>query len=48
MVQFKSGTVHANGLRFATLEAGEGPLVLCLHGFPDTAYSRQEGWNVRP
>jgi pimeloyl-ACP methyl ester carboxylesterase len=39
MVQFKTGTVRANGVRFATLEAGEGPLVLCLHGFPDTAYS---------
>jgi pimeloyl-ACP methyl ester carboxylesterase len=39
MVQFKTGTVRANGVRFATLEAGDGPLVLCLHGFPDTAYS---------
>jgi pimeloyl-ACP methyl ester carboxylesterase len=26
-------------LRFASLEAGEGPLVLCLHGFPDHARS---------
>ena len=39
MAQFKLGTVRANGVRFATLEAGEGPLVLCLHGFPDHAYS---------
>ena len=31
--------VSANGLRFACLEAGEGPLVLLLHGFPDNAYS---------
>jgi pimeloyl-ACP methyl ester carboxylesterase len=31
--------VRANGLTFATLEAGEGPLVLCLHGFPDHARS---------
>jgi pimeloyl-ACP methyl ester carboxylesterase len=29
--------VHANGLRFAYLAEGEGPLVLLLHGFPDTA-----------
>src|SRR6188768_370834 len=29
--------VEANGLRFAYLEEGEGPLVLLLHGFPDTA-----------
>lgn len=28
--------VDANGLRFAYLEQGEGPLVLALHGFPDT------------
>lgn len=30
-------TIEANGLRFACLEAGSGPLVLLLHGFPDTA-----------
>lgn len=29
--------LDANGVRFACLECGEGPLVLCLHGFPDTA-----------
>src|SRR5262249_23762795 len=37
--QFKNSVVHANGIRFATLEAGDGPLVLCLHGFPDHARS---------
>jgi len=31
--------VDANGLRFAYLEDGRGPLVLLLHGFPDTARS---------
>ncbi|MDR3415293.1 MAG: alpha/beta hydrolase [Nevskia sp.] len=31
--------IRANGMEFAYLEAGEGPLVLCLHGFPDTAWS---------
>jgi pimeloyl-ACP methyl ester carboxylesterase len=31
--------VEANGLRFAYLEEGQGPLVLLLHGFPDTARS---------
>ncbi len=34
--------VQANGLRFGYLEAGNGPLVLLVHGFPDTAY----GWNT--
>lgn len=35
----RRGTV--NGLEFAWLEAGgDGPLALCLHGFPDTAW----GW----
>jgi pimeloyl-ACP methyl ester carboxylesterase len=29
--------VEAGGLRFAYLEAGTGPLVLLVHGFPDTA-----------
>lgn len=31
--------IEANGLRFAYLEAGTGPLVLLLHGFPDTAHT---------
>jgi pimeloyl-ACP methyl ester carboxylesterase len=34
------GRVEANGVDFAYLEAGRGPLALCLHGFPDTAW----GW----
>jgi len=29
--------VDANGLRFGCYALGEGPLALCLHGFPDTA-----------
>ncbi|MEV4292932.1 alpha/beta hydrolase [Nonomuraea bangladeshensis] len=32
-------TVHANGLEFAYLTLGDGPLALCLHGFPDTAHT---------
>ncbi|HEY3998470.1 MAG TPA: alpha/beta fold hydrolase [Candidatus Xenobia bacterium] len=31
--------VNANQLRFACLEMGQGPLLLCLHGFPDTPYT---------
>jgi pimeloyl-ACP methyl ester carboxylesterase len=31
--------LHANGLQFSAWEAGEGPVVLCLHGFPDHARS---------
>jgi pimeloyl-ACP methyl ester carboxylesterase len=33
--EFRTGTVRANGLTFAYIEAGDGPLVLALHGFPD-------------
>jgi pimeloyl-ACP methyl ester carboxylesterase len=35
------GRVKANGVEFAYLEAGpaDGPLALCLHGFPDTAHT---------
>jgi pimeloyl-ACP methyl ester carboxylesterase len=36
----RTGTVTANGLAFTYLEAGTGPLALCLHGFPDSA----QGW----
>lgn len=32
-------TVAANGLQFGVLEAGSGPLALCLHGFPDSAHT---------
>src|SRR5690606_35104397 len=34
------GTIEANGLSFGYLAAGgEGPLALCLHGFPDSAHT---------
>ena len=37
--------IEANGLRFAFIAQGKGPLVLLLHGFPDTAHT----WDhVRP
>jgi pimeloyl-ACP methyl ester carboxylesterase len=31
--------VAANGIDFVALECGTGPLALCLHGFPDSAYT---------
>ncbi len=31
--------LRANGLDFAYLEKGDGPLVILLHGFPDTAHT---------
>jgi pimeloyl-ACP methyl ester carboxylesterase len=39
MVDPSRGRVRANGLTFEYLEAGEGPLALCMHGFPDTPFS---------
>lgn len=33
------GSTTANDVRFAYLEAGRGPLALCLHGFPDSAWT---------
>ncbi len=35
----RQGRVAANGVEFAYLEAGDGPLALCLHGFPDSAHT---------
>ena len=32
-------TVKANGIEFAYLEEGSGPLVLLMHGFPDNAHT---------
>jgi len=37
-IQILQCQVQANGLSFTYLEAGSGPLVLCLHGFPDTPH----------
>ncbi len=36
---FEQLTLHANGLTFSALGQGSGPVVLCLHGFPDHARS---------
>ena len=33
------GRITANDVEFAYLEAGDGPLALCLHGFPDSAWT---------
>lgn len=35
-------TIRANGMQFGYFEAGEGPLVILLHGFPDTALCWRE------
>ena len=39
MADFRRGRVAANGITFEYLEAGEGPLALCMHGFPDTPFT---------
>ncbi len=40
-MELRTGRVTANDVEFALLEAGpvDGPLALCLHGFPDSAHS---------
>ena len=39
MAELRTGVVRVNDIEFHFLETGEGPLVLCMHGFPDNAYS---------
>lgn len=39
MVEFQRGRVTANAIEFEYLEAGEGPLALCMHGFPDSPFT---------
>jgi pimeloyl-ACP methyl ester carboxylesterase len=39
MADFRTGSAQANGIDFHYLESGSGPLVLCLHGFPDNAFT---------
>jgi len=38
-MSINEGRVTANDVEFAYLEAGSGPLALCLHGFPDSAWT---------
>src|SRR5215472_13641798 len=38
-MEFNTGSVTANSIDFHYIELGTGPLVLCLHGFPDNAYT---------
>lgn len=46
--ELHEGAVRANGIRFAYLEAGpaDGPLVLLLHGYPDSARSWEHQLSV--
>jgi len=39
MIEVKHHTVHANGIRQHFLEAGSGPPVVLLHGFPETSFA---------
>jgi pimeloyl-ACP methyl ester carboxylesterase len=39
MPDLERGTVEANGLQFHYLATGDGPLALCLHGFPDSPWT---------
>ncbi len=39
MRDLQRGTVEANGLQFHYLAAGDGPLALCVHGFPDSPWT---------
>lgn len=39
MADFHRGIIQANDIAFHYLEMGSGPLVLCLHGFPDNAFT---------
>ena len=39
MVEIAHRTIEANGIRIHFAEAGEGPLVLMCHGFPESWYS---------
>src|ERR1700688_375860 len=38
-MKISSRTINANGIRQHYLEAGDGPGVVLLHGFPETSYA---------
>jgi pimeloyl-ACP methyl ester carboxylesterase len=35
----KTASIRTNGISMNFLEAGEGPLVILLHGFPELSFS---------
>ncbi len=39
MASIETGNLTANGVEVAYLSCGDGPLALCLHGFPDSAHT---------
>ena len=39
MAELKHRVVMTNGIRIHLVEAGKGPLVLMVHGFPESWYS---------
>ena len=39
MANFQHHTLHANGIKQHWVEAGDGPPVVLLHGFPETCYA---------
>jgi len=39
MHSFETASIETNGIRMHRLEAGEGPLVVLLHGFPELGFS---------
>ncbi len=39
MADIGTGSIQANGITFHYLTMGQGPLVLCMHGFPDHAHT---------
>ena len=39
MTEFASRTITTNGIRMRIVEVGEGPLVVLVHGFPESWYS---------
>ncbi|SPU51581.1 Soluble epoxide hydrolase [Bordetella trematum] len=39
MTEFETRYVNVNGVRIHVTAAGQGPLVLLCHGFPETAHA---------
>ncbi|MEO5902302.1 MAG: alpha/beta hydrolase [Ilumatobacteraceae bacterium] len=39
MVEIAQRGIEVNGIEFTYLTIGDGPLALCLHGFPDSAHT---------
>jgi hypothetical protein len=47
-IEFKDGYADSGGVKIHYVTAGQGPLVVMIHGFPDFWYTWRTRWKPSP